>query len=151
MIKDYAKLAMKNLRKRKLRSWLTIVGIVISVAIIFTLISLSLGLREAINEQFKILGTDNLFIMPQGQAGTGVSPVSLTTEDVKVIEKVNGVKDISYATVGSAQVEFGKQKKFFMVVGLPMEKMNLYINSANLKMNEGNYLKEKEIGKVMIG
>ena len=106
MKKDYFKLAAKNLRKRKLRSWLTIIGIVISIAVIFTLISLSLGLREAINEQFKILGTDKLFINPKG-TGVGVGSagvVEFTTADVDVVEKVQGVKDLSYATIGNGEI-----------------------------------------------
>lgn len=153
MIKDYAKISLKNLRKRKLRSWLTIVGIVISIAVIFTLISLSLGLRDAINEQFKVLGTDKLFIMPKGMAGAPGSggAVQLTTEDVNVIEKVSGVKDISYATGGSGKVEFNKQIKYFMIIGLPLDKFQLYVDSANIKMDEGKYLQEGEIGKVMLG
>ncbi len=153
MIKDYAKISWKNIRKRKLRSWLTIVGIVISIAVIFTLISLSLGLRGAINEQFKILGTDKLFIMPKGMAGGPGSEgaVELTTADVNAIEKVSEVKDISYATVGNAQVEFNRQKKYFMVIGLPLDKFQLYIDSTNLKMDEGRYLQKKDIGKIMLG
>jgi putative ABC transport system permease protein len=152
MIIDYSKLAVKNLRKRKLRSWLTIIGIVVSIAVIFTLISLSLGLREAINEQFKVLGTDKLFINPKGTSGmSGGGAVEFTTEDVKIIEKVQGVKDLSYTTIGNAEIEFGKQKKYFYVFGLPLDKIQLYIDSASIKMDEGDYLKEGEIGKVMLG
>jgi putative ABC transport system permease protein len=153
MIKDYSKLAIKNLRKRKLRSWLTIIGIVVSIAVIFTLISLSLGLREAINEQFKILGTDKLFINPKGTNGGPGSggAVEFTTADVNVIEKVQGVKDLSYATVGNGEIEFGKQIKFFYVFGLPLDKIQLYIDSASIKMDEGDYIKEGETGKVMLG
>ncbi len=151
MKKDYLKLAWKNLRKRKVRSGLTLVGIVISIAVIFTLISLSLGLREAINEQFKILGTDKLFINPKGTSGVGSGAVEFTTGDVDTIEKVQGVKDISYVAVGNAQVEFEKQKKYFMIMGLPLDKIGLYIDSANIKMDEGNYIKKGETGNVMIG
>ncbi len=151
MLKDYSKLAWKNLRKRKLRSWLTIVGIVISIAVIFTLISLSLGLREAINEQFKIFGTDKLFVMPKGMVGAGIGAVELTEKDVDVIEKIQGVKDVSYATIGNAQIEFNKQKKYFIVVGLPIDEFDLFISSSNLKMNEGDYFKKGDIGKVMMG
>ncbi|MDO8623518.1 MAG: ABC transporter permease [archaeon] len=151
MKKDYFKLAWKNLRKRKLRSWLTIVGIIISIAIIFILISLSLGLKGAIEEQFKILGTDKLYIMPKGMVGTGIGAIEFTTKDVDVIEKVSGVKDISYATIGNALVEFDKQKKYFMVVGLPTDRMKLYSESTNMKMNEGRSLEKGDIGKVMIG
>ena len=151
MKKDYLKLAWKNLRKRKVRSGLTLVGIVISIAVIFTLISLSLGLREAINEQFKILGTDKLFINPKGTSGVGSGAVEFTTADVDTIEKVRGVKDISYVAIGNAQVEFEKQKKYFMIMGLPLDKIGLYIDSANIKMDEGDYIKKGETGEVMIG
>jgi putative ABC transport system permease protein len=151
MIKDYSKLAIKNLRKRKLRSWLTIIGIVVSIAVIFTLISLSLGLKEAINEQFKVLGTDKLFINPKGTSGVSGGAVEFTTDDVKVIEKVQGVKDISYATIGNGEIEFEKQTKYFYVYGLPLDKIQLYIDSASIKMDEGNYIKEGETGKVMLG
>src|SRR3989338_7759520 len=99
MLKDYFKIAYKNLRQRKLRSWLTIMGIFISIATIFTLISLSLGLQNAVNEQFQILGVDKLFIMPKGQLGapgTG-GAAELTINDVNIAEKLPGVKDVSYA------------------------------------------------------
>ncbi len=153
MKKDYLKLAWKNLRKRKLRSWLTIIGIVISIAVIFTLISLSLGLREAINEQFQILGTDKLFISPRGMAGGPGSggAVEFTTADVKTIENVPGVKDISYVAIGNAKVEFDKKIKYFIVIGLPLDKIKLYIDSASIKMDEGNYLRGEDSGKIMLG
>jgi putative ABC transport system permease protein len=153
MLKDYSKLAIKNLRKRKLRSWLTIIGIVVSIAVIFTLISLSLGLKEAINEQFEILGTDKLFInskaMDMGAGNSGGAVI--TTEDVKVIEKVQGVKDYSYATMGSGAIQVGKQTRYYYVLGLPLDRLQLYIDSASIKMDEGDYLKEGESGKVMLG
>ncbi len=150
MKRDYFKLAGKNLIKRKLRSWLTIIGIVISVAVIFTLISLSLGLRGAIDEQFKMLGTDKLFINPLGSAGIGSGAVELTTAEVDVIEKIQGVKDLSYATLGNARIEFDKQTKYFIVIGLPLDKINLYLDSISIKMDEGNLLKEGS-GKIMVG
>jgi|WetSurMetagenome_2_1015567.scaffolds.fasta_scaffold33723_6 putative ABC transport system permease protein len=152
MIKDYSRLAVKNLRKRKLRSWLTIIGIVISIAVIFTLISLSLGLRDAIDEQFKTLGTDKIFISPLGMSGmSGSGAVEFTTADVEVIEKVQGVKDISYAAVGTGEIEFGNKKKYFYVIGLPLDKIQLYIDSANIKMDEGDIIQEGTTGKVMLG
>ena len=153
MKKDYFKLAAKNLRKRKLRSWLTIIGIVISIAVIFTLISLSLGLREAINEQFKILGTDKLFINPKG-TGVGLGSagvVEFTTADVDVVEKVQGVKDLSYATIGNGEIEFKNQKRYTNVFGLPLEKIQLYIDSASIKMDEGSIIQTGETGKIMLG
>ncbi len=155
MIQDYSTMALKNLRKRKLRSWLTIVGIVISVAIIFVLISLSVGLREAINEQFKALGSDKFFVLPKGQlgaAGTG-GAVQLTTDDVDTLRKVLGVKAASYAVAGNAKVEYDKKIRYLMVAGIPTDKdtKQVYIESLNLKMDEGGFINKGETGKIMVG
>src|SRR3990167_1541311 len=124
MIKDYFNLAFRNLRKRKLRSWLTILGIVISIATIFMLISLSIGLEGAVKEQFRLLGADKFFIQPRGQLGgpgTG-GAVELTEGDVSVVEKVNGVKDVSFSVLGNAEVEFADQKRYIYAVGYPSDK-----------------------------
>ncbi len=153
MIFDYFKLAIKNLKQRKLRSWLTMLGIFISIATIFTLISLSLGLQGAINEQFKILGVDKFFIMPKGQLGapgTG-GAVELTTKDVNVVEKVSGVKDVTYANVVNAKVEFNKQTKYLMIIGLPTDRIKLFEESTDLKMEDGKFIEKSETGKVALG
>src|SRR3989344_1122147 len=69
MISDFFSMALKNIAKRRLRTFLTLIGIIISIATIFTLISLSLGLESAINEQFEKLGGDKFFVQPRGQLG----------------------------------------------------------------------------------
>jgi len=48
MFKEYFKIAIKNLRTRPLRSWLTILGIVIGVFLIMSLLSLSEGLKATV-------------------------------------------------------------------------------------------------------
>ncbi|MBS3091829.1 ABC transporter permease [Candidatus Pacearchaeota archaeon] len=153
MITDYFNIAWKNLRKRKLRSWLTIVGIVISVATIFTLISLSIGLQNAVKEQFETLGGDKFFIQPKGQLGPPQAggAVQLTINDIDVIDKVTGVKRTAYFTIGNAQIEFEKEKRFFSVYGLPPEFMNLYIETGSFEIDEGRVLKNGDRNKVIIG
>ncbi|MFA4952636.1 MAG: FtsX-like permease family protein [Candidatus Pacearchaeota archaeon] len=153
MISDYFKIAIKNLKQRKLRSWLTMLGIFISIATIFTLISLSLGLQGAINEQFQILGVDKFFIMPKGQLGapgTG-GAVELTLKDVNVVEKTSGVKDVTYATVANAKVEFNKQTRYMMVVGLPTDKIELFKESTSLKIEDGKFIEKSVTGKIVLG
>ena len=129
-------------------------GIFISIATIFLLISLSVGLQQAITEQFELLGSDKFFIMPKGQAGapgsTG-SAVEMTTKDVNVIEKIVGVKEVTYATVSNAKVEFGSQIKYYMVVGFPLEDIDFYTEISTFKADEGRLLKKGDKGKLMIG
>ena len=86
MIPDYFNLAFRNLRKRKLRSWLTILGIVISIATIFMLISLAIGLEGAVKEQFRLLGADiiNMSIAPEAilamEAGVEYAVIAMSTD-----------------------------------------------------------------------
>ena len=45
MFLDYLRISLSNLRKRRLRSWLTMIGIFIGIAAIVSLLSLGEGLR----------------------------------------------------------------------------------------------------------
>jgi len=153
MIQDYFRLALGNLNKRKLRSSLTIVGIFIAIATIFVLISLSLGLNAAVQEQFKQLGSDKFFIMPRGQSGAPGSggAVELTIKDVDIIKKVNGIKEVTYDIVGNAKIEFNDEARYFMVAGFPLDTVDLLTESVGYKIDEGRFLKNGDVGKVMVG
>jgi len=54
-MKDYFSISINNLRRRKLRSWLTMVGIFIGIAAVVALISLGQGLQNAIKSEFERL------------------------------------------------------------------------------------------------
>jgi putative ABC transport system permease protein len=152
MITDYFKLVLGNLKGRKLRSFLTMIGIIISIATIFILISLSLGLNAAIQEQFRLLGTDKLMISAKGQAGAPGSggAVQLTIKDVEFIEKIKEVNDLTYYTIGNAKISFGDQQRYYMVMGLPPDSSKVYIEQV-MKIEEGRMLKKGDQGKIVLG
>jgi len=78
-----------------LRSWLTILGIFIGIAVVVSLISLGAGLETAVMGQFGSLSVDKLTIQNKG---TGFGPPGstvvekLTEEDSKIISGVDGVE-----------------------------------------------------------
>jgi len=154
MISEYFKLAVKNLKKRKLRSWLTMIGIFASIATIFILISLSLGLQGAVEEQFKQLGSDKFFIQPKtgflGPPGS-VGGTILANVDVNVVQKVSGIKDYSYFAAGNAKVEKGKTERYMLVWGVPPEHMDVYVELGNFKIEEGRNLKTGDSKSVVLG
>ena len=129
MISDDIKLAFKNLRKRKVRSWLTMLGIFISIATVFVLISLSVGLQNSVKAQFSQLGSDKLFIQPTalllGGPGAAKDSSNFTTKDVNVIERINGVRRVSYFGIESTKVEYNKKIKFLQVGGIPTDKLEI--------------------------
>jgi putative ABC transport system permease protein len=153
MIAEYFTIAIKSMKKRKLRSFLTLVGIIISISVIFMLISISLGLDAAIKEQFKALGTDKLFILPKGQLGAPGSggAVMLTKDDVSVIEKVSGVKKVSYFLAQSVKVSYQDQNRYVYAIGLEKEGIGLFMESGLQKIDEGKAIKSGDQFKVNIG
>jgi len=154
MKSDYFTLALKNLRQRGLRSWLTMLGIFISVATIFILVSLSLGLQGAVKEQFETLGADKFFIQPAtgflGPPGSG-GGVILTEDDVDVVSKIQGVKDYSYFAAGNARVEFAGEIRYSMVWGVPSEHMDVYNEVSSFDIKEGRNLEKGDKNSVILG
>lgn len=81
---DSIEIAITNIMHQKLRSWLTILGIVVGVAAIITLISISMGMQENVAKQTSSLGADQITVtagsqkagrmMGMGLAGGGGGP-----------------------------------------------------------------------------
>lgn len=155
MISSYFSLALRNLRKRRLRSWLTMLGIVIAIASVFMLISLSLGLQNAIKLQFQQLGADKFFVFPSSLmlAGPGAASQSedFTIKDAEVVEKVNGIDSISYFTFGNAEVEYKDKKRFLLVIGVPTDDLSAFSNVEAYKAEEGRFFEEGDKGEIVIG
>ena len=151
MLKDYFVMALRNLRKRKLRTWLTLLGIFISIVTIFMLVSLSLGLQNAVETQFEELGADKFFVQPGtgflGPPGT-VGGVILTEKDVETIKKVRGVKDVMASTIGSARVEFNGKIRYMTIWGMSTE-TDLFIETGNYELEEGRFVREGDSGIVV--
>jgi len=152
---EYFKIAIKNLMKRRLRSWLTMLGIFISIATIFTLISLSLGLQEAVKAQFDLLGADKFFIMPKsmnlGGPGSGSGSFMLTEKDVNTVEKISEIKDLTYYTVGNIKAEFQGETKYLMAIGIPPDKMKIFVETGSWKVMEGRFPKSGDKTVVFLG
>lgn len=151
--KEFLKLASANLRKRKLRSGLTLLGIIISVMVIFLLISLSLGLQQGIENLFNQMGRDKFFIYPMGIPGIASSS-DLTLKDINIINKVSGVEETFYATMDTTEISFKNEKRYLQTLGIVDEDnkvIDLTFDSFTLELKEGYFLKPQENRKVVLG
>ena len=151
--KEFLKLASANLRKRKLRSGLTLLGIIISVMVIFLLISLSLGLQQGIENLFNQMGRDKFFIYPMGIPGIASSS-DLTLKDINIINKVSGVEETFYATMDTTEITFKNEKRYLQTLGIVDEDnkvIDLTFDSFTLELKEGYFLKPQENRKVVLG
>ncbi|ODU20203.1 MAG: multidrug ABC transporter substrate-binding protein [Sphingomonas sp. SCN 67-18] len=96
-------LALREIRRHILRSFLTILGIVIGVAAVITMVTLGNGATAAVKEQISSLGSNILMVRPGqgfGRGGGGESPPPFKMEDLDAIrEQIGGVR----AVAGQAQ------------------------------------------------
>jgi putative ABC transport system permease protein len=156
MAGDFFRLALSNIRRRKLRSWLTMIGIFIGIAAVVSLISLGQGLQSAVTGQFASLSTDKLTIQ---NAGTGFGPPGSTVvnklndHDVDVIKKVKGVDEIIPRHVRNGKVEFNKVTEFEFITSIPENplKYELVYEAIGLEIDKGRLLKQGDLKKIIIG
>jgi len=121
--KEYLKIAVRNLKMRSLRSWLTVFGIVIGVFLIISLLSLSEGVKETVNRQLMSLGGNMIFVTP-GSEDNPMSMMSggnkLEKQDLAAIEDANGVKKILSAAYQAINVRYNEENKALMVEGFSL-------------------------------
>ncbi len=156
MLKDYFFLAFQNLRHRGLRSWLTILGIVIGIAAVVSLISLGQGLQQTITGQFGTLDPDKLVIE---NAGTGFGPPGSTVvkklndHDLELIDSVAGVEFTIARHIRVVRVEVDDIVRFKGVASLPQddEKLEVVYDALNGEAEKGRLIKPSDRKKVILG
>ena len=148
------KYSMQSLRKRWLRSMLTIISVMIGIAAITSLISFGNGISSYVGEVAKKMGNDKLMVQPRG---FGFGPtlnanVKLDDDDLKVIEGVNGVEEATGIYLINAEIEFDKQKKYTYLFGSDFKDHQKLIKELyTLELVEGNELKGKEKDRALFG
>jgi len=156
MLKDYFKLAVNNLTHRKLRAWLTMLGIFIGIAAVVALIGLGDGLRIAITSQFGISTTEVLTVQAggisaAGPPGSGVVN-SLTDDDVRAIERLSVVEKAIPRIIQTGKLEYNDKVIFGYTMTIPDgEKRDFTYEVLEVKAEEGRLLKDTDSGKVVLG
>jgi putative ABC transport system permease protein len=136
--------AWEGARAHKLRSSLTILGIVIGVAAVISLMSIGRGTQAEILSRIESLGSNLVFVMPGaategGVRGAAGSAATLTLEDAAAIsEQVPGVAAVAPYSSSSLQLVVGSNNMRAQVIGVTPE----YQQAYNLKTTEGAFLSD---------
>lgn len=156
MIIDSFLLALKNLKHRGIRSWLTLLGIFIGITAVVSLISLGNGLQLAVSSQFGISQTELITIQAGGVSsfgppGTGVvNP--LTTKDLDEIKKINSVKRAVRRNIFTGKLEYKDQVVFGYATTIPSgEDRDFIYEQLEAEPFKGRFLKDSDVGKVFLG
>jgi putative ABC transport system permease protein len=123
-LKEYFKIALKTIATRRMRSWLTTIGIVIGVFLIVSLLSLSQGLKNAVLQQLNMMGKDLITIMPGDMSDVTslMSGQKLSEEDIDIIEGTEGVKSLAEMDYTSVVMRHEETKKTGLIYGVDWKK-----------------------------
>jgi putative ABC transport system permease protein len=128
---DTFKLAFKALRDRKLRSVLTIIGIMIGSAIILALIASSSGLSAGIQSQVGKIGANTLTVSSArqffGGSGGAQNGYQLSQQDVNTIKSLQGVSDVIPYYSERATISYGSNSIDGELIGVDTSALfNMY-------------------------
>jgi len=136
--------AFNSIRSNKLRSLLTMLGIVIGVAAVITMVALGSGAQRAVQEDLEALGTNLLSIHAGQTFRFGIASadrVSLTSDDATALaQDARGLSAVVPEIGRSQQVEFGKYNINVEVTGTTRD----YVSVNNCELMTGRMFTESE-------
>jgi len=154
MLQDFFVLSLNNLKRRKLRSWLTMIGIFIGIAAVVALISLGQGLQDYITGEFEKLGADKIIIQPRGFGSPGSATsksLILTSKDLKVIENVRGVEWAIGFLIKQGTAKYKDEIGIGYATGVNPKDLKLLSEIQSIEILDGRDLKEGDKFKVIVG
>jgi putative ABC transport system permease protein len=157
------KLALNILLHSKLRSWLTIIGIVIGVAAIVAIVSIGEGAQASVNARLGGLGADIITVSPGferaaggfrdfgeggGRQTTTKESKNLTANDIQVIKSVPGVSFVNGIVSGRADMTYLAETASVSVQGVDA---SAWQNMVTTEIATGRYLNPGDTNVIVIG
>jgi len=123
------RIAIRALGRNKMRTALTMLGMIIGVGAVITMVALGNGAQSAIESQIQTAGTNlinvnatGMFMMAGGvRGGGGGGSNTLTTQDAEAIRSVPGVRFVAASANSRNQVVFGNQNWFTRIQGTDID------------------------------
>lgn len=147
MFQECIKMAIDGMITNKLRTFLTMLGIVIGVGAVIAMVSLGFGMQEQVKNNISSLGSNLLIVMSGGRTASGAkiaagSGSKLTYDDAKAIEKsVDGVKYVAPSVQASYQLVVGNQNWTSTVEGTTPN----IIDIRSFKIDDGHMFTDRDL------
>jgi putative ABC transport system permease protein len=146
-IGEIVSIAIGALLSNKLRTLLTMLGVIIGIASVIAITSVGQGVQKATEQQIQSLGTDVLQILP-GEARTGGisrgvgSSSTLTIQDAQAIrEQIQTAQHVSAYLQRPGQVVSGQTNHATNIVGIDLN----YLKARNTELTQGRFFTPEEM------
>lgn len=142
-----AKVALKASAKNRLRTFFMMLGVIIGIATLTVIVSLSLGTREEVMKKVKKFGLDEIAIFPGAGKVLGVpdaSPtITLTGDDAEAIQ--NELKNIELVApsfnMRNVTVKYGELNITTMVIGVT----SIWTDVWAWNVTEGEFINDDDV------
>lgn len=147
MLSDLIKETIRSLTGNKVRSGLTILGIVIGIASVIAMVSIGQGAKNSIESSIEAIGSNLIIIMPGSQRGSAISAgrgsaQTLTMEDANAIEsEIQSIKGVAPEVSRRYQITARGNNTNTQVVGT----VPAYLDVRNVKTDLGTFITEQNI------
>jgi putative ABC transport system permease protein len=142
----------KNIKRRKLRSWLTIIGIIVGVFAIVSLMSLSQSLENKISSKFDQLGARKIEIVSKYSSyGTSSSSQALSEDDIAVLEKIPDLEKVIGSIKSSVSIEYNRINKHLTLTGYDCDNIEDMFYQENLEILKGKQIVSEKSKEIVIG
>ena len=152
---DIIKYAVENITNRKLRSWLTVLSILIGIMAIFALISFGNGVQKYVEDMADEMGVDKIIIQGRGFLPPGASSTEFDDSDIRAIERTRGIDRVAMVYMTQSEIRINQDEIGFwnFVVGMPedIEKYELLEEAWTLEIEEGRRLTSRDRYRVVLG
>lgn len=128
MIRENIRMAWLTVISHKMRSFLTILGIVIGTASIIALMTIISGVTDSINEEVATFGADRMTVQIEDASKSGVSVAEFDR-----LEAIDGVRSVSPTTTQQTDVYVTSQTSTQSVIG----KSNSYFDDSTVATGRG--------------
>jgi putative ABC transport system permease protein len=138
------KVAFRSITANKMRTILTMLGVIIGVGAIIAMISVGEGAKKRVTESIKRIGTNLLRVRP-GAARLGYiaagSVETLTTEDARGIENIAGVRLVSPTVNNMGMIKYANENATSLVRGTTPD----FVEINNFHLATGRYFNGREV------
>ena len=143
MLMNALLLALREIRRNVLRSFLTILGVVIGVAAVIIMVTLGGGATAQVTAQIASLGTNLLMVRPGQRTGFGQMSAAtpFDTADVVAIGGIHGVRAVAPASTAPTTAVFGNSNWSTSVSGVD----NRYFSVRNWTLAQGREFTDSEL------
>jgi putative ABC transport system permease protein len=146
MLKDYIIYIFRNFTHRKIRGWLTILGILIGIASVVALISVAQGMQDSIARQFEKMGTNKIIIMPGGGGAFfgAFAGKMLTKDDLEIVRESEGVDIATEMFFRMGKIKFRDETRTTYIIGFPTDKegLGIIISMQGFEAEKGRQIRE---------